>query len=123
MSSRRSASRRPWSPTFLRPWLVAAGAGLLLGALLLSLDSGEAAGPFVDFGRGEDTTQPFHPTEAMLSRAETEFRDAFAPPAPILGSEPASAPPPAVAGGESVADSGISPPPVSARAETPGSGR
>ncbi len=123
MPSRRPASRRTWSPTFLRPWLVAAGTGLVLGALLLSLDSGESARPFVDFGRGEDTTQPFHPTEAMLSRAETEFRDAFAPPAPILGSEPASALPPAVAGGESVPNAGPTPPPVSARAETPGSAR
>jgi hypothetical protein len=123
MPSRRPASRRTWSPAFLRPWLVAAAAGLVLGALLLSLDSGEASGPFVDFGRGEDTTQPFHPTEAMLSRAETEFRDAFAPPAPILGAEPASALSSFVAAGESVAEAGLTPPRVSARAETPGSAR
>lgn len=85
MSSRPKSRRRTWSGAFFRPWLIAAGIGLVLGAALLSLDSGESSRPLADFAHGEDPTQPFRPDEAMIKRAETEFRDAFAAPASPLG--------------------------------------
>lgn len=90
MPRHHKTSRRPSSATLLRPWLVAAGTGLVLGTLLLLLDSSESNHPFVLFGTRETLAEAesFRPTEAMITRAETEFHDAFARPAPSLGSTP-----------------------------------
>lgn len=109
MSSRRTASPRPRASKFLRPWLIAAGIGLVLGALLLSLDSGESPLPFVDYGAGENAGESFHPTEAMIQRAATEFRDPFSRPATTV-----------LADGQ---NAGLTPPLASPTAEKPGSAR
>ncbi|NDC74197.1 hypothetical protein EBZ70_02635 [bacterium] len=85
MPRHRKTSRRPSSATLLRPWLVVAGTGLVLGALLLLLDSSESTHPFIDFGARATLAEAesFRPTEAMITRAETEFQDAFTDPASV----------------------------------------
>ncbi len=109
MPPRRKTSRLPSSATLLRPWLIAAGTGLVLGGLLLFLDSGESTSPFFNFGSIENAPEPFEPNEAMITRIETGFRDNFSRHT--------------AAGLTQEQNPGLTPPPASAKGETPESMR
>ncbi len=116
MLSRRSNRHRLRFAILLRPWVIAAGAGLVLGAALLSIDGGEPGHALAEFGAGESAAESFRPSEEAMIRAEAEFRDPFAPTtAPGLSS--------ASAGLADTGEARLSLQPSSATAETPGSGR